>query len=124
MPKNSLCCVLTTCASSAEAELSRSQGATNGSSCACSITASSGNCLLRADALVDPAAVPALLGAPAAVMRKLSADDRQGRLAALVGRQVIASLYASCEPDGAARVAAVRLLDVEADIPTAALQQH
>ena len=68
---------------------------------------------LCADAQLDAAAVPALLGAPAAV-RRLGSAERRERLAALVGRQVIASLYALAGDDAAVLIAAVRLLDTGA----------
>jgi len=71
-------------------------------------------CALRADARLDAAAVPALLGAPAAILRRLSTAERCGRLAALAGRKVIASLYVGVGQDSVVHVPAVRLLDAEA----------
>ena len=70
-----------------------------------------GTCASSADAEVDTAAVPALLGAPAAALQKLSAASRQVQLAALAGRRLMASLYCGSQQDGSARIAAVRLLD-------------
>ena len=60
---------------------------------------------------MDAAAVPALLGAPAAVLRKLSAASRQEQMAALAGHQLTASVYYSSVQDGSVRIAAVRLMD-------------
>jgi len=77
---------------------------------------------LCADAHLDAAAVPALLGAPAAVIRRLCSLERRERLAALAGRRVVASLYAGVGHDAAVHVAAVRLLDAEA--PPSVQKQH
>ena len=68
----------------------------------------------RAEAQLDAAAVPALLGAPAAVFRRLGSAERRERLAALAGRRVVASLYAGIGHGAAVHIAAVRLLDAEA----------
>jgi hypothetical protein len=74
--------------------------------------ATGGSCsAASAEAHVDAAAVPALLGTPAAVLRKLSAADRQEQLAALAGRGLMVSVYCDSVQDGCVHIAAVRLLD-------------
>ena len=70
-------------------------------------------CVSRADAQLDAAAVPALLGAPAAVLRKLGSAARHEQLATLAGRRVIASMYAGVGSDSAVHIAAVGLLDAD-----------
>ena len=58
--------------------------------------------------------MPALLGAPAAVIGRLDSAERHEQLAALAGRHIIASLYAGVGQNATVHVAAVRLLDAEA----------
>ena len=67
--------------------------------------------LTSADARLDAAVVPALLGAPAAALRTQSSAERHAQLAALAGRRVVASLYAGVGPGAGAHIAGVRLLN-------------